>query len=178
MRLFVGIDVDGAVRDLAARAGAALQQAGVDGRFEPREKLHVTVAFLGAVPDARLPEVIAALDAARVAPFSFPLERIGAYPNVRRPAIVWLGPARPQPAFRGCVAAVQEALAPLGFRIERAPDDRPHLTLARLRRGAGPLQVAFRPARPTRVAVDALALFQSLPDNGTTRYEVLHRRVL
>jgi len=178
VRLFVGIDVDGAVRDCAARAVAALQRAGVDGRLEPREKLHVTVAFLGAVDDARLAEVIAALDTVRVAPFTFPLERIGAFPSLRRPTIVWLGPRRAQPAFRECVSAVRSAFVPLGVRFQRPPDGRPHLTLARLRRDAGPLHVSFGPARAIDVTADALTLFQSLPDGKTTRYEVLHRHVL
>jgi len=178
LRLFVGIEVDDAARDLAGLAVAHLQRAGVDGRFEPREKLHVTVAFLGAVAAERLPEVIGALDAVRVARFTFPLERIGAFPNLRRPRIAWLGSQRPQPAFRRCVAAVQEALAPLDFRFERAPDARPHMTFARLRPGAGPLQVSFGPAKPALVTVDTLTLFASLPDAGSTRYEVVYRRAL
>ncbi len=178
MRLFVGIDIDDAVRDCAARAVAALQRAGVDGRFEPREKLHVTVAFLGAIEDALIDDVIAALDGVRVAPFAFPLERIGAFPSLQRPAIVWLGPRRTQPAFRACVTAVQAALAPLGVRFARRPDGRPHLTLARLRRDTGPLRVSFGPAQVVEVRADALTLFQSLPDGKTTRYEVLHRHVL
>jgi 2'-5' RNA ligase len=177
LRLFVGVEVDEAARDLTARAVAHLQRAGIDGRFEPREKLHVTVAFLGTVAAERLPAVTGALDAVAVAPFAFPLEVIGAFPDLRRPRIVWLGSRRPQPAFRRCVAAVREALAPLGFRFERAPDARPHLTLARLRPRAAPLQISFDPAEPTLVTVDALTLFASLPDAGSTRYDIVHRRV-
>jgi 2'-5' RNA ligase len=178
LRLFVGVEVDDAARDIASRAVGQLQHAGLDGRFEPREKLHVTVAFLGAIAAKRLPDVIGAIDAVELAPFTFPLDRIGAFPNLRRPNIIWLGSRRPQPAFRRCVAAVQEALVPLGFRFARVPDARPHLTLARLRPLAGPLQVSLGPAEPTLVTVDTLTLFASLPDADSTRYVVLHRRPL
>jgi 2'-5' RNA ligase len=175
LRLFVGIELDERARALALTAADALRRAGVSGRFEPSEKLHVTVAFLGAIDANRLDEVRAALASVRAKRFAFPLETIGAFPTLGRPRIAWLGPRREQPPFAACVVAVRAAFVPLGVRFDRPPDGRPHLTLARLPRGAPPLTLPRAPLGAADVHVDRLTLFSSLPQAGSTRYEVLDR---
>ena len=133
---------------------------------------------MGALAAAQLDAAIAALATVEVPAFAFPLERLGAFPNLQRPRIVWLGATRPQPAFRICAAAVQQAFAPLGVSFDRAPDARPHVTLGRLRPGASVLALTFRPRIPPLVRAGALTLFSSLPDGPTTRYEALYEHRL
>ncbi|MDQ6767113.1 MAG: RNA 2',3'-cyclic phosphodiesterase [Candidatus Eremiobacteraeota bacterium] len=176
LRLFVAVEIDETVRSLARRAAESLADAGVVGRFELPEKMHVTVAFLGSVQQSDLPAVIEALREATAACDSFCLEfaRLGGFPNARRPRVLWIGPAQESAAFVDCAARVREGYERLGFRFEH--DASPHITLCR------PKFVPKQPlpelgARAT-LKVEGLTLFQSLPAGQTTRYEALERRKL
>src|ERR1700730_14094964 len=90
-RLFAAIEIDETVRALAESAAESLAAAGVVGRFELPEKMHVTVAFLGGTPESDLPAVTQALrDAsASCSPFTLDFERLGTFPNQRCPRVVW-----------------------------------------------------------------------------------------
>lgn len=109
------------VADLAAHAPQL--------RWLPRPQWHLTLQFLGAVDDAAaLREAVAAASAGHAA-FDVQLAGGGAFPSVRRGAVLWVGVERNDALVR-LAAAVQDATQPLGH----PPDDRPfhpHLTLAR-----------------------------------------------
>jgi RNA 2',3'-cyclic 3'-phosphodiesterase len=96
------------------------------------ENLHVTLKFLGAVDEARLPDVTAALDVAASAPaFDVEVRGLGAFPTVSRPRVLWAG-APGSPTFTRLADEVDRALTGLGF----PPEGRgftPHVTLGRVR---------------------------------------------
>jgi 2'-5' RNA ligase len=156
----------------------ALAATSADLKVVEGDHLHVTLSFLGDVPDDAAPRLAAALDEAarRVAPFELALEGVGAFPNARRPRVVWAGAADPRP-LADLASRVRERLAEAGF-----PGDdkefRAHVTLARVRseRGIGRLVDFLRdhgrdalPSFPVREAV----LFRSdLSPHGAT-----HRRL-
>jgi 2'-5' RNA ligase len=142
-RLFVALEPPDAVRRrIAARATALRQAAGrhaEDVRWVPVENLHLTVQFLGAVPEQRVESVADAVRAAAAAsrPLALEVKGAGGFPNARRPRVIWLGLEGDVESARALVADVGRRLAPLGF----APEARPwsaHLTLGRARdpRGA------------------------------------------
>ncbi len=173
LRLFVAAEVDDKVRRLASTAAAALAAAGVAGRFEPLEKLHVTIAFLGSTQDVMLPAVTQALREASAdcRPFELDFSRIGAFPSERRARVIWIGPAQESEAFVQCARHVRSAYERLGFTFEH--DATPHVTICRPSN-------AERVALPalggsTTVSVAGLTLFRSLPAGQTTRYEALER---
>jgi 2'-5' RNA ligase len=172
LRLFVAIEIDEIVRSLAQGAAASLVSAGVVGRFELPEKMHVTVAFLGSTPESDLPAVTKAFHDASAGCSSFKLdfERLGAFPNERRPRVVWIGPAQEGAAFTSCAGRVREAFEQLGFVFEH--DASAHITICR------PKLVPSRlPVLSTRATLDVkgLTLFRSIPAGPTTRYEALDR---
>ncbi|ABS24676.1 RNA 2',3'-cyclic phosphodiesterase [Anaeromyxobacter sp. Fw109-5] len=142
-RLFVALEPPDAVRRrIGARAAALRQAAGrhaEDVRWVPVENLHLTVQFLGAVPEQRVESVADGVRAAAAAsrPLALEVKGAGGFPNARRPRVIWLGLEGDVEAARALVADVGRRLAPLGF----APEARPwaaHLTLGRARdpRGA------------------------------------------
>lgn len=107
---------------------------------------HLTLRFLGEVPPA------AALTlGARLAPrlatmpvFSLELTGLGAFPQVRRPEVLWAGCGPVGAAgLRAVAAVVAEAAGGLGAA---SPPFRPHLTVARRRRG-GAADLAAADAR-------------------------------
>lgn len=99
------------------------------GRAMRRETLHLTLAFLGNVPEseiARLCEVAARVAAA---PFSLRLERLGFW---RRQRLVWAGcaPDGVPDELQRLAATLGDALRAAGFGLEARPFV-PHVTLLR-----------------------------------------------
>jgi RNA 2',3'-cyclic 3'-phosphodiesterase len=171
MRLFAGIELDAATRNACAHVQERLRAANFDARYEPSEKLHVTLAFLGRVEQAQLPDVERILDevAARHDRFELTLDKLGAFPHERRPRIVFVGSRAQGPAFRSLASALRERYAAMGFSFE--DDAVAHVTIARVKGGsARPLPLLDVAA--VQLPVGALALFESLPDKQTTRYVV------
>jgi 2'-5' RNA ligase len=170
--LFVAIDVNDAVRMLALSAADALRQAGIPGRFEPVEKLHVTVAFLGNVADQTLDDVVRTFrESSALRPFALTFDRLGAYPNLRRPHVIWIGSTQTYPAFTECARRVRASFESLGFRFER--EAQPHVTICRPK-GARNLELPDL-VGIARLRVEGLVLYRSLPAGPTTRYEAIDR---
>jgi RNA 2',3'-cyclic 3'-phosphodiesterase len=184
-RLFVALEPPEALRRrIAATAGAIRRDAGAaagEVRWVAEENLHLTLQFLGAVPDERVEGVERAVAAAAAAarPLSLEVKGAGGFPNARRPRVVWLGLSGDEAALQALAADLGRRLTPLGF----APEARPfsaHLTLGRSRdpRGAAGLGGALAAAAQGEgVAWRAaeLVLFESHLSPRGPRYEAVHR---
>jgi RNA 2',3'-cyclic 3'-phosphodiesterase len=188
-RLFVAISPpDGVRRRLAAlvaELSASAGRAGNDVRWIPPENVHLTLHFLGGVPDARVADVKAAVSAAAAAGaphLSLEVKGAGGFPNARRPRIVWLGVGGDVAALGLVVADLGKRLTPLGFPPEARPFS-PHLTVGRAReqRGAPGLGGALAHAAEAEgVAwrVSELVVFESFLSPKGPRYEAIHRAPL
>lgn len=187
-RLFVALEPPEPVRRRIAAAAAGLKRgAGAKAseiRWVPEENLHLTLQFLGAVPEERVEAVELAVAGAAAAarPLLLEVKGAGGFPNARRPRVVWLGLAGDVAALAGLVADLGRRLAPLGF----APESRAfsaHLTLGRARdaRGAPGLGGALAAAAQDEgVAWRAaeLVLFESHLSPRGPRYEAVRRAPL
>lgn len=175
-KLFAGIELDAPARAACAAVSARLQAAGFPGRFEAAEKLHITLAFLGWVDTERVEPVRGALQglAQSQAPFDITLDRVGAFPHERRPRIVWIGSHDRGEGFRKLARAAQAAYRELGFTFTQ--EAVAHVTIARVKEGRAHLPMLD--LEPVRMHVAHIALFESLPDARTTRYEVRTRAAL
>lgn len=165
-RLFFALWPDQAGRQALARAfGTAL--AATDGRAVPPEHLHLTLEFLGSVPDTQLAS-LAALGAAVVLPDeAVVLDRLGWW----RPAATLVASASaPTPGLIAMQAELRAALAGRGFRVDSRPF-RPHVTLAR--------KVAVAPLLPKTASaawpITELALVESVATPRGSRYRPLAR---
>jgi RNA 2',3'-cyclic 3'-phosphodiesterase len=189
-RLFVAISPPDPVRRRLAALVAELKtsagRAGGEVRWTPPENVHLTLQFLGGVPDARVDDVKAAVSAASAAAsaahLSLEVKGAGGFPNARRPRIVWLGIAGDVAALAHVVADLGRRLAPLGFPPEARPFS-PHLTIGRAReqRGAPGLGGALAHAGEAEGfawRVSELVVFESFLSPKGPRYEAVHRAPL
>jgi 2'-5' RNA ligase len=136
MRVFVAINPTAAVRARLGEAVRELREAGFPIRWVPTENVHLTLKFLGEVPEKQLPELFSAVERAvsGIGTFEMHLGGFGAFPSLRRPSVVWTG-VELGPTLAGLQRQVEDALAELGFpREERS--FHPHLTLGRARKRA------------------------------------------
>jgi RNA 2',3'-cyclic 3'-phosphodiesterase len=159
---------------IAQRLGEEARQAAsrLGGRATRPETIHLTLAFLGNLPEARLPDLLAAAATVRASSFSLTIDHAGLWPRQR---LLWAGvqAAEPLSALQGLVL---EALAFAGFRPDGEPRMfRPHLTLVRRTRSD---DESLRMADLT--AIDAIVwhcrsfvLVRSCPEPSGSTYQVI-----
>jgi 2'-5' RNA ligase len=187
-RLFVALDPPEAVGRRIVAAVAALRRsagrAADEVRWTGPESLHLTLQFLGAVPEERIAELDGAVRAAAATskPLQLELRGAGGFPNARRPRVIWLGLAGDLAPLAALAEDLGRRLTPLGFPPE-ARAFSPHLTIGRARdgRGAPGLGGALAEAAQGegigwRAA--ELVLFESHLEPGGARHEALLRAPL
>lgn len=174
-RLFVSISLPEAARAEVARAAERLRPHADGFRWSASDTYHVTLRFLGDVEMRRASSIADALRHAvrDLAPFSFGLERAGAFPSPRRPRVLWIGGTAGSPLTR-LHEGVATALADVGFDPEGRPFS-PHVTIARLRRGVARAESLAGALADVRVAaavpVRSVALMRSRLGPAGARHE-------
>jgi 2'-5' RNA ligase len=169
-RLFVAIRPPPPVR--AQLLGLMGGVAGA--RWQDEEQLHLTLRFIGEVDRHMARDVDAALSSVHHPPFSIALNGLGAFDRRGEPVALWAGVA-PQEPLRALHKKVDQALVRVGVE----PDRRaymPHVTLARLPRGAGPVGSLLEQsggATSAPFAVDQFRLYESRFTPDGPLYEVV-----
>ena len=152
-------------------------------RTVQRGQRHVTLAFLGALPDGVEKRLAQVLDAVLLgqAGFFLDLAGLGAFPDGRRPTSLWVGCASGTESMVPLAARVRDALNQVGFSVDRRPL-RAHVTLARRRSGVPPQAVARDAASWLRAGagriwarmwVPQVVLWRSQLEAGGARYTPL-----
>ncbi len=134
MRLFIAIELPDAIKAEIARVQQQLEASGAGANWTRPEGIHLTLKFLGEVPDAKAQEILAAMaGAARgTGTLSLKVEGAGAFPNVKVPRVLWLGLSGDIERLSVLQEAVEDAMERLGFDREERKFS-PHLTLARIK---------------------------------------------
>jgi 2'-5' RNA ligase len=178
MRLFVGVDLPGEVKDALSAVVERLRPEAPAAKWVPRDNLHLTMSFLGEVDPSRVPGILEALaDAAanEVGPIDTVLEGAGAFPSARRARVVWVGLGDPRGSLGALAGAVASALEPLGFPKEKRPWA-PHLTIARFRQPAAATSMAGVIIEPLTFKIPEITLFRSRLARPAPRYEIVATR--
>jgi 2'-5' RNA ligase len=151
----------------ASRERLRALASGVDGRLQRADQLHLTLEFLGDVPESRLGAVleVGASAAGNSSPFEIVLDRMEHW---RRPQVLCLTASVTPPPAAALVETLRAGLAARGFKAEQRPF-KAHLTLARKVRRP-PAEFALEPlAWPAR----EFSLVESTTDPAGSRYERL-----
>ena len=138
MRSFVAIGIGADVRRRLAEAHEQLKSANASVRWVPAENLHLTVKFLGDIAEERAPDVLDALGRAAegIQPFVMSVRGLGAFPDLRRPRVVWAGVGEGGERAGELARAVERELEPLGFEPEKRGFSA-HITLGRVKSFVG-----------------------------------------
>jgi 2'-5' RNA ligase len=155
MRLFVALLPPPAVLDELEEFLAPHRAAWPGLRWERRELLHVTVAFLGEVDERGVERLLPRLErvAGRCPPLKLSFAGAGAFPSGGAYArVLWTGLYGDRRTLAGLAASVGAAGRQVGAAAGEHKTFRPHLTLARCRR---PTDV--------RPLVEALSAFAGAP---------------
>jgi 2'-5' RNA ligase len=177
VRAFVALQPPDAVLDEVARVVDRIHGHAPHGRFTTRAQWHLTLRFLGQVPDDDVGAVRDALAGLEFAAGEVALGGVGAFDSPRRARVLWVGLAGGADWIAGLAGAIEDRLAGLvGPRPER--DFHPHLTLARLDPPAdvrGLLGPADAGTVGTPWTADEVVLFESVTAPDGARYTPLAR---
>ena len=128
-RLFVAIDLPEPLKQQLSALSTP-----IDGvRWTPTANLHLTLRFIGDVPQGAADEIQTALPDVQSPPFSLRLSGVGTFPSHSRkpPRIIWAGLSNP-PALQSLHEKIELVIRDLGL----TPDNRPitpHITLGRVK---------------------------------------------
>jgi 2'-5' RNA ligase len=104
------------------------------------EGMHLTLKFLGNISANKVTDITGAMEQASqgVSPFQLQITEVGAFPNLKRPRVLWVGIKGEVDKLVSWQQRLDNGLVPLGFAKEARPFT-PHLTLARLRDNCSPV---------------------------------------
>lgn len=190
IRLFIAWPLAHEVEQELGRIGFLLKQKGGRVSWVVPKNIHLTARFLGDTDEQRVGDLKALID--RVASQShattLAIDKLGAFPDFKRPRVIWAGLAAGLAGLGGdtstlqaTVDQIERGVRELGFAPE-TKKFKPHLTLGRVRepRGTEALMMAVQQFRPSPIAVvlDRLVLFKSTLTPQGSIYERLHERAL
>ena len=170
MRLFVAIEIEEPVVERVLQLSDELRRR-IEARapsarltWIPRDRLHLTVRFIGEVDEPRADGIRAALAPPLDArAFDLTFEGAGAFPKHGLPRVLWAGITHGEPELIALEQEVSARLLRCGVPSEDRPY-RPHLTLARVRAAKGlRADMLFDDLHgtPGTTTVRAITLFES-----------------
>jgi 2'-5' RNA ligase len=134
IRSFIAISLPDSVLHAIGKAQETLERFGFDIRWVRKERIHLTLKFLGDIEESDVERVGSAVKRAAVGTLPFTLRGagIGVFPDLKRPRVVWTGlSGETQPLF-DLQKKLEAELAQIGFPEERRPF-KGHLTLGRVK---------------------------------------------
>lgn len=167
------------VRELQDQLRERASQAGMKVVWVPPTNMHVTLKFLGEIPEESawsIRDALAPVAAAQPI-VSVTVRGTGVFPDVDRPRVMWVGVDSEGDALALLARRLDETLEGLGFALESRPFHA-HLTLGRVKQGASPEllagveQVSFV---HSDCSVHEVVLYQSVLERKGAEYTALGR---
>jgi 2'-5' RNA ligase len=142
IRSFIAIELPEEAKEGLARLKKELERD--EHKFvkwvDPRG-IHLTLKFLGNIPSKQVAEITEAIEGAAqgISPFHLEIGGLGAFPSLKQVRVLWVGISGEVEKLSRLQQNIDSALAALRFAKEERSFV-PHLTLARIRQGASPLE--------------------------------------
>jgi 2'-5' RNA ligase len=174
-RLFVALDLPADAREALVDWRRELDHP--DVRLVAPVALHVTLVFLGHLAEEEIPRIAEAIEPPPAEAPVLTAKGVKPVPP-RRPRLFALDLADDGGRAGRIQASVSDALEALGLYEPEKRPFWPHVTLARVRKGArvGRIDAPEPPSEPWRA--EAVTLYRSRLSPKGARYEALHRVAL
>ncbi|HET9407694.1 MAG TPA: RNA 2',3'-cyclic phosphodiesterase [Candidatus Sulfotelmatobacter sp.] len=139
MRLFLALDIDDEIRGRLVRFMDGVRDFAPDARWVKPESLHVTLKFIGEVPEIFPDRIRQGLQGVHVHTFQLRFQGYGFFPSSKATRVFWVG-IDAESQLGELARAINASLEKLGIAKDEHAFS-PHLTLAR---GAGRSGVPHR----------------------------------
>lgn len=140
LRAFIALEIPAPIREAIQQQTTVLRKSADSSlvRWVPAGNLHLTLKFLGDVSTTNLPFLtqMLAREAGQHTGFSLQVGGLGAFPNSRRPRVIWIGIHAPE-ELSALARSLESATRRLGYPPEERPFS-PHLTIGRIKQTTSP----------------------------------------
>lgn len=185
IRTFIAVDVAEEVRQQAGQLIETLRRVDDTVKWVDPQNMHLTLKFLGDVPQGEVTAVCQAVAEAVAdqGPFAMLLKGAGAFPSIARPRTVWLGVVQGREELCSLQVAIDRALKKLGYPKETRRFE-PHLTIGRIRRGGPALAELSQRLREQQAyeagetSVGEVVVYASYLDRTGPTYQAMSRAAL
>ncbi len=134
LRTFIAVELPNDIHDSLQKLQNNLKDSMPDVRWTKYGNIHLTLKFLGDIESSKVDKISVSIQnvANEFLPFTVSLARIGAFPNSRKPSIIWVGIEEGSGEIVQIANRIESSMEKLGFAKEKRPF-RPHLTIGRIR---------------------------------------------
>lgn len=160
MRAFIAVEVPEAIRRKITETIDTFR-SNQPVKWVETQNLHITLKFLGEVPDEKVERVIELVEQLKVdfKPFEVSLANFGCFPDKKNPRVLWVGVKSGAEELIKIEQRLESALAQEGFEIEKR--FHPHLTVGRTKARCEVAVVLGKPFSSEPFTVKGLTLFKS-----------------
>ena len=164
MRLFIAVQIP---QELRMKMGTLAKELDMDGiRPVKGENMHITLRFIGEVPDGKADEIKEQLSKVKFEKFDCLLKGVGVFPNENYVRVVWAG-IESDGKLEGLSGKVNQALQGITGDGKFSA----HLTLARVKKRADLRDfVSKHQEEFGKFTVESFELVQSVLEPGGPKY--------
>jgi 2'-5' RNA ligase len=179
MRLFIALPLGRDAENYLAKVIDDLKPHSNFVKWVASQNIHLTVRFLGDTEEQRVPAIRQLLDevASGQSIVETSIGRLGGFPNLRRPRVLWAGIDGNVDLLEKLARRVELGVQGLHFEAE-SKGFKPHLTLGRIREPQGLERLVARMEsyrmEPLPIRIDRIVLFKSTLTPKGPIYERLH----
>jgi len=134
MRTFIAIDLDESIKDCISELLKKIDKGSKSIRWIKRQAMHITLKFLGEIPDRKIPNIESILKNISEKYKAFPLCLIGTDsfpPGRKNPRVLWVGIEKNE-TLKKLQSHLEAKLEEINFPRE-SRIFHPHLTLGRVK---------------------------------------------
>ncbi len=140
IRSFIAADLTTEIKNKIKEVQRESISRGISASWVNPESIHLTLAFLGAIEQTVIDELIPSLEAVSrgIGQIKCQVIGLGVFPSDRRPRVIWLGlneimPQGQEPKLQKLQSGIADKVTRHGIVLEKRPF-KPHLTIARVRK--------------------------------------------
>ncbi len=134
MRTFIAIELPDEIKKEIEQVQAPLKKSDAHVSWVKPKNIHVTLKFLGEVPEDKINEVFSATERAvkGTKKFTMSLKGTGAFPNVKRPRVIWVGAGSGEEELSRMAKEIEQEMEEIGFPREKRGFSA-HFTIGRVK---------------------------------------------
>jgi 2'-5' RNA ligase len=134
MRAFVAVEISEPIREALSALIEDLRRLNAPVKWVEARNIHLTLKFLGSVPEGSVPRAVEILRAcaAGISPFALEIAGAGGFPDLKRPRVVFVSAVDQPPVAAELARRLNEQMAEVGAEREDRPYQN-HITLGRVR---------------------------------------------
>ena len=184
LRLFIAIELSCFLRKKIQKIQDYLKKTNSPIVWVKPENIHLTLKFLGEIPKDKVDLILKVMvESAELFPdFTFKLNKLGAFPKLEHPQIIWAGVEKGYAQIENIFLELEGRLEKIGFKKESCKFSA-HITLGRLRSPDNCLPLLktirnFKILKDFEQTVKEITLFQSTLTPHGPVYKILGKAEL